>query len=246
MDTVANRPARPQQPHAEFEDSALQSTACQQGSTSTTVAMVACNVVLLLMLAACSPIPGAEGRMSETLFGAAHLVAVWLLADFVSGVVHWAEDSYGTEATPVIGRWVVAPNLLHHRDACAFVRKSWLASSWDLAAVGAIILAAAGLAGVLTWHVGLFVLLGANANQVHKWNHMRRSCVPHVIRVLQRLYMLQSPRHHAQHHRGAKNSHYCVITDLLNPLLDRLGWWRLLERLLVPILGLPRPQVAPT
>ena len=175
---------------------------------------------------------------------ALELVAVWLLADFVSGVVHWAEDSYGTEYTPVIGRWIVRPNLLHHRDASAFVDKSWLASSWDLAAVGVAVLAIAGLAGALTWHVGLFVLLGANANQFHKWNHMRHSRVPLAIRVLQRMRLLQSSRHHAQHHRGTKDSHYCVITEVLNPVLDGLGFWRALEKALAPVLGPPRPQLA--
>ena len=174
---------------------------------------------------------------------ALELVAVWLLADLVSGVVHWAEDSYGFETTPVIGPWVVGPNLLHHRDASAFVRLGWFASSWDLLAVGAAILAIAALAGALTWHVGLFVLLGANANQIHKWNHMRRASVPPAIRLLQRLRLLQSWRHHAQHHRGTKDSHYCVITEVLNPLLDRIGWWRMLEKVLTPLLGLPRPQL---
>ena len=176
---------------------------------------------------------------------ALEFVAVWLLVDFVSGVVHWAEDNYGTETTPVIGRWVVVPNLLHHRNGFAFVRKSWIASSWDLVAAGAIILAGAGLAGMLTWHVGLFVLIGANANQIHKWNHMRNSSVPPVVRVLRRLFLLQAPQHHAQHHRGAKDSHYCVITVVLNPLLDRIGWWCRLEKLMAPVLGVPRSQRHP-
>jgi hypothetical protein len=30
---------------------------------------------------------------------------------------------------------------------------------------------------------------------------------------------------------------------MLNPVLDGLGFWRMLERLLVPVLGLPRPQL---
>lgn len=36
----------------EFETEALQSSLSEQGSTGTVVAMVACNVILLLMLAA--------------------------------------------------------------------------------------------------------------------------------------------------------------------------------------------------
>jgi hypothetical protein len=39
----------------EFEDSDLQGSTRYHGSTSACVAMVACNVMLLLMLAACSP-----------------------------------------------------------------------------------------------------------------------------------------------------------------------------------------------
>jgi hypothetical protein len=179
--------------------------------------------------------------MTAALF-VLELVAVWLLADFVSGVVHWAEDSYGGADTPVIGRWVVQPNLLHHRDGTAFTAKSWIESSWDLATVGVMIVVVSVTMGMLTWHVALFALLGANANQIHKWNHMRGSSVPRAIRVLQRLHLLQSSRHHLQHHRGTKDSHYCVITEFLNPLLDRLGWWRLLERTLAPVLGPPRPQ----
>lgn len=171
---------------------------------------------------------------------AVEIVAVVLLADFVSGLVHWAEDSYGSETTPILGRWIVAPNVLHHRDASAFVGNNWLESSWDLACVGVLVLAGAWLAGVLSWHVWLFVLLGANANQIHKWNHMNRTCVPAPVRWLRACGLLQSPRHHAGHHRGEKNTRYCVITGAVNPALDALGFWRLLERLLEPLLGTPR------
>lgn len=43
------------QPPGELETEDLQSSLSERGSTSTLVAMVACNVILLLMLAACSP-----------------------------------------------------------------------------------------------------------------------------------------------------------------------------------------------
>lgn len=168
------------------------------------------------------------------------ILAVLVLVDLVSGLVHWAEDIFWSESTPIVGRWIVQPNILHHRKGTAFVSKSWLASSWDLLLVGTLILLAAWALDRLTWHVWVFTLLGANANQFHKWNHMPPHRVPDVVRALQFVGLLQSPAHHANHHRGAKNTHYCVITPYLNPLLDRLGFWRCLERLLVPVLRVPR------
>ena len=48
---------------------------------------------------------------------------------------------------------------------------------------------------------------------------------------LQRLYVLQTPRHHGRHHQGDKNTHYCVVTTFLNPLLEEVGFWRRLEKL---------------
>ena len=164
---------------------------------------------------------------------------VLLVADFVSGLVHWAEDTFGDERTPLIGRWIVRPNVLHHEDGRAFVGKSWLASSWDLAAVGLVVLGAAWSLDLLTWHVGLLVLAGSNANQIHKWSHMSRREAPRLVRLLQRARLLQSPAHHAGHHRGEKNRRYCVITELLNPVLDGLGFWRGLESL-IPSRWAPR------
>jgi hypothetical protein len=50
--------------------------------------------------------------------------------------------------------------------------------------------------------------------------------------LAQRVGLLQSPQHHRAHHSGTKDSHYCVMTGLLNPLLERCRFWRALEWLL--------------
>jgi plasmanylethanolamine desaturase len=163
-----------------------------------------------------------------------------VVVDFISGLVHWMEDTFWTEKTPVVGRWIVRPNALHHQNATAFVRNSWLQSSWDLLLVGLMVLIVAWGIGVLGWQVWLFVFLGVNANQIHKWAHMSGHQVPGVIRMFQRLHLLQSPAHHARHHAQDKNSHYCVVTNLLNPILDYARFWRGLEKLLVPLFGAPR------
>jgi len=167
-------------------------------------------------------------------------VLIVLLVDFLSGLVHWAEDTFWTERTPLVGRWIIAPNALHHVDGSAFVQRSWLASSWDLALVGVLVLLACAATDHLGWQAWLLAVLGANANQFHKWAHAPRRSVPAPVRWLQRARLLQPPSHHAGHHRGAKNSRYCVVTVLLDPLLDGTGFWRGLEALLVPLLGAPR------
>ena len=51
-------------------------------------------------------------------------------------------------------------------------------------------------------------------------------------------------RHHAHHHRGLRNSHYCSITNWVNPILDRSGFWRGLEFCIYKMTGvLPRVEV---
>jgi ubiquitin-conjugating enzyme E2 variant len=165
---------------------------------------------------------------------------VVLFVDFLSGLVHWAEDTFWIESTPVLGVWLVKPNVLHHHDGGAFTRNSWLQSSWDLLLGGITILAIAWYLHFLSWQIWLFVVVGINANQIHKWNHVPKSEVPRWVRVLQHFRVLQSPEHHAAHHRDEKNRCYCVVTELLNPVLDRIGFWRALEQLLVPIFGAPR------
>jgi ubiquitin-conjugating enzyme E2 variant len=76
----------------------------------------------------------------------------------------------------------------------------------------------------------LFALLVANANQIHKWAHMNSAEVPPLVRWLQQAHILQTPRHHGRHHSGARTTHYCVITNFLNPLLEEVMFWSRMER----------------
>ena len=168
------------------------------------------------------------------------LVATTALVDFVSGLVHWAEDTFGEETTPIVGKWIVVPNVIHHSHPAAFLANSWLRSSWDLLAVGVVVAAGAWWLGSLTWSVWLFIALGVNANQIHKWSHTPAARLPAAVRILQRLHVLQGARHHAAHHRAEKNTAYCVITPFVNPVLDAMRFWRALERVTAPVFGAAR------
>ena len=102
------------------------------------------------------------------------VAVTWLVVDWISGFVHWCEDSYGSPSTPFIGRRITKPNLRHHFNPRSFVHNSWFASSeLLLGACGAALLVAWGL-GRLSPMVVVAAVLGINANQVHKWSPVRR------------------------------------------------------------------------
>lgn len=81
---------------------------------------------------------------------------------------------------------------------------------------------------------------GVNANEIHKWAHRTRAENGPVITFLQRIGVLQSPVQHGNHHRGTKDTYYCVITDYLNPVLERLRFWPALEWLIYQLFGVRR------
>lgn len=174
---------------------------------------------------------------AETLL---KIAATWLVVDFISGVVHWAEDSYGSPSATFIGRRITTPNLLHHFRPRAFVVNSWFASSSLLIAASAAALVVAWLIGELSPMVVVAAVLGSNANQVHKWSHRSDAENGPIVATLQRLRLLQTPAHHAGHHMGRKDSRYCVLTNVLNPILDGCGFWRGVELALEKLFGLKK------
>jgi ubiquitin-conjugating enzyme E2 variant len=167
-------------------------------------------------------------------------LACVFVADFLSGLLHWLEDAYGRPEWPLIGRLVTQPNILHHYDPRHFTRHSWFQSSWLLILLASVgVLAGWGM-GVLDWRVWLVAIIGANANQIHKWAHRTPTENGRLVTLLQHSGVLQSAAHHAQHHRRPKNTHYCAITNLLNPLLDGVRLWGGLEWLVFRTTGVRR------
>lgn len=168
------------------------------------------------------------------------VVGIVLLIDFISGFFHWLEDAYGNEDWPIIGEQITKPNILHHHDPRYFTRYSWLYSARVLLPMGAIVVLAAYQFNFLNWMTILFVLIGINANEIHKWAHRSKKENGKVITALQRAGLLQSPKQHMQHHVGTKDTHYCVITDYLNPVLEAIHLWEGIEWVIERTLGVKR------
>ena len=174
--------------------------------------------------------------MSSAITIVAGVVAAWLMADFISGVVHWWEDRYGVEEWPIVGPLIVTPNVRHHAEPHEFLRGNIVSRNWTTF-IPAIAFAAAALWAGSPWLalVGAFVSV---ANEVHAWAHQKCS---RPIRAMQLLGVIQSQEQHSAHHRRPFDRNYCVMTDWANPVLSAVHFWPAAERV-VARFG-PRPRL---
>ena len=172
------------------------------------------------------------------------LFTIVFIADLIVGFVHWLEDNYGQEHWPIIGESVIAPNLLHHSKPKAFCKNTWWQSA-DYQVIGSLaLIVAASFMGLLTWQLVAVLFLAANGNEVHKWAHRSKKENGKIITWLQNQGLIQSRRHHAKHHGGDRNSHYCSLTEWVNPILEKIKFWRGLEWCIEKVTGVS-PRVDP-
>ncbi len=173
-----------------------------------------------------------------TLRTIAKVVACVLSADAITGLAHWLEDSYGREDMPLVGRTVIAHNREHHARPRSFLSHGIWRSIDLQVAIAAPVLAALWFAGWLTPCVALVIVLLVAANIIHRWAHSTPKENGRFITALQRLRLVQDRKHHGLHHGRGPGRHYCAITPWLDPALDRVGFWRWLERLVQAITGI--------
>jgi len=161
-----------------------------------------------------------------------YLLACYLAADLLAGFWHWWEDRYASEAWPIVGRYIAGPNQLHHAQPQAFLDQSyWSRNSTTIVP--------AGIAFALSWPnpvCGVFAFV-SQANEIHAWAHSKGKLNPLIV-TLQEIGLLQSPFHHAKHHKDPYSTRYCVMSDWCNPFLDRAGVWRNLEAMVAKATGI--------
>ncbi len=153
----------------------------------------------------------------------------WLLTDLLSGLVHWACDSYGSVNTPVLGSALIRPFREHHGDPQAMTRHDFVethAASCFAAlpfAIASSLLPLNGIISLLLQATVLSIALAALAtNQCHKWAHMEEAAVPASIRWAQRHQLILPAWHHRAHHTAPFDSHFCMANGWLNPLCNAL------------------------
>jgi len=165
------------------------------------------------------------------------ILAAWLLADLISGAVHWWEDRYldGNYSLSFLDS-IAEDNDLHHRQPTAML----LGTPWTN--IKSSVIAAVPLASIL-WLVGaprilwLGVLFTSVGNLIHRWSHVPQRQLHWSIKFMQRVGLFQSAEEHDLHHRSMKKlipKHlagykFCPMTNYLNPVIDGLRIWYGLE-----------------
>lgn len=181
------------------------------------------------------------------------------LADFLTAMVHWACDTWGSEQTPWLGHGLIHGFREHHRDPAAMVDHDWVEVNGEAAMAGFLALVVFNLfpasyvpgsvASLGSWahvfSVSLFLsLTGVSAftNQLHYWAHATK--LPGIVRRLQRAGLILSPVKHARHHRSPHLHGYCISTGWLNRPMDAMHFWRGLEKCLTALSGIePRKDI---
>jgi hypothetical protein len=178
------------------------------------------------------------------------ILCAWLLADFISGLAHWAQDRILKPSGSRFWNSVIADNVLHHKNPAAMLKFSILenirisvCAMWPMS----LLLFLVGCHTVI-WLAFFFVSFG---NGIHWFSHQRK--VNFFIKTLQKSGLFASFDHHKSHHasagrlvsRGQATIRYCVMTNWVNPILDGINFFRLLEAALGRVEQVPSASALP-
>ncbi len=168
--------------------------------------------------------------------GALKVTGGLYLADLLTGAFHWFEDRYGNPKWPVLGH-TIRQNQQHHHTPRSFLGGTFISRNKEVWLFGLMFLALFWTLGWLNLFTGSAVFFGMFANEVHAAAHKSPKENGPLITAVQKTGFMQSHKHHAQHHRKGKDTHYCVMTNHLNPVLERIQFFQTIERLIKWTIG---------
>ncbi|XP_076270112.1 plasmanylethanolamine desaturase Kua isoform X1 [Rhynchophorus ferrugineus] len=169
-------------------------------------------------------------------------------ADFCSGFVHWAADSWGSVELPIIGKNFLRPFREHHIDPTSITRHDFIETNgdnfmvtipflsrmvWDF-----LVLSEDEVQRKFAWnsYVFLLAIFVAMTNQIHKWSHTYFG-LPTWVVFLQEHHVILPRRHHRIHHVAPHETYFCITTGWLNWPLEKLRFWSGLEILIEALTG---------
>ena len=157
-----------------------------------------------------------------------------LIADLMTACVHWVVDNYASRDWPFVGKHYVAYAHDHHDDPLEILRITFLQRHWFIltfAAFCAVTLYLLNRFNVVTTSALIF---GAATNYIHCLSHRTRKENGPIINFFHHIGLLQSPKNHTHHHNN-ESSHYALLTDYLNPIIEASRIFPFAERCLLRV-----------
>ena len=180
-------------------------------------------------------------RLTWTIVPA--LVASWFLADFITGLVHWACDTYGTVNTPIVGHSFIRNFRSHHRYPKDITISPLVYTVGPVALLSLLTLPVAivlslyypqsFLIAFVSFIYAFITFLTVLTNQFHKWAHA--DSTDKWVVFLQKHKLILNPDHHKLHHTAPFESNYCITHGGSNPFLEKIRFFRTVEFLLAKI-----------
>lgn len=168
---------------------------------------------------------------------AATVMSSIVLGDLGTGVFHWSVDNYGSIKTPVFGSVCVAFQG-HHDTPWTITFRSFCNNVYKIAygTIPPLLLLAVMQPQPLTLvFFTLFINWWLISQELHKFAHMRQP--PAAVRFLQDAGIILSRKEHGLHHTSPFEGHYCILTGVCNPLLDKTSFFRRLEKAVFSLTG---------
>lgn len=162
-----------------------------------------------------------------------------LMADLVSGFIHWWMDTWGTPETPFFGEIFIRDFRIHHIDQQEMTRHGFFETNGNNAIAALVVLVPAviwtpsqpeAIAFLVSWMIAILF-----TNQIHKWAHQVQP--PMLVRRLQSWRVILSPSVHAKHHVPPHMTYYNITTGWLNFLIERVRMYSAFEYIIVSVTG---------
>ncbi len=166
------------------------------------------------------------------------------IGDFITGLLHWALDTWFNEETSLLNRMVITVREHHVYPDRVFQYSfshhagplSWLAFFFTAPIFFLAIFGPSGAANCyLVWTAVVVSFEITFMFEFHKFGH--RLQARKITRRAQRLRLLLSPKHHLRHHSGNHDRNYCLINGIADDVCGNLFAWRGLEWIISSITG---------
>lgn len=196
------------------------------------IKIIKCILIALMMI--CSIISRVSDlKVFTWIWDVFQVFLLWITADFITGIIHWWEDTYGNPNWLIIGKYVVKPNLIHHKQPTKMLEGSYWnrinTSFFAVAAFGAIF----WWIGLRSWQFIVCLLFCVQGNEIHAMSHRPDKANGKMVLFLQKTGIFQSKKTHRWHHKAPYETNFCIMSDFINPILNRIDFWRKLERLIL-------------